>query len=147
MRSPWPSRGLPLPSSCSLHGAPNICLCSARLSGTLGYCLKLTRYGCTPVALLGKVLMLRRMSGSTSYHVAPGHASRHFRRHLLMVAIILSAYPFALGFWAVMYFCCMPENLQYRLNFSLHSDALSSLTTKGVLYLHHFIIQPCSRVQ
>ena len=155
MTSPWTSRGLPLPSSCSIHGVLNVCLCSALLSGTLGYYLKPSRYGCTPVALLGRVLALRKMSGSTSYHVAPGHASRHFYRHLLMVAIILSTYLFALGFWAAMYFCCMLDNLQYWLNFPLYfvlyflcirtpCPFLPPRGSRTCTLFHHAAMWPCA---
>lgn len=63
---PLPSSGLSYLSMSSIHGSPCTYRCNARVRGISGYCFKLTRYGCTPVALLGRVRMLLNTSARTS---------------------------------------------------------------------------------
>ena len=131
---PLPSSGLSYLSISSIHGSPCTYHCNAWVRGISGYCSKFTRYGCTLVALLGRVRMLLNTSARTSNQAAPGHASKYFCSPRFTVATIRSACPFAHGFCVAMYRYYMPANLQQHEKAPWYSDPLSIRMANGVPY-------------
>ena len=99
-----------------------------------GYCLCCRRKGLSPVALAGSILMPRATSGRASHHRDFGHATMQRRMAALTVATILSAMPFARGFYVATYVTVIPMLLQYLRTSPLNSLPLSTLSRMGTPY-------------
>ena len=84
--------------------------------------------------LIGNTCTAHATSGSASHQRDSGHATMQRRMAALMVATILSAIPFARGFYVATYVTVIPMILQYLRTSPLNSLPLSTLSRVGTPY-------------